>query len=434
MFTGVIKPIKKFIDKKVNEMGAQYTAFGIFGVLNYPIFYFIWTNVSQQTYTNLFLRLIATLLCFALVLHKLWPRALASYLPLYWYVTLCYCLPFFFTYMLLKNKFGYLWFANTVVILFCLMLLVDWLSFIILQIIGVILAIVFYGITSPIFIPHDANIDYKGMAITYVVSIVVGIVFAHNREILEKTKLMTMSMLGKVVAHELRTPLATINVSSENINNFLPSLIETYKIARKTQLAQSSVKEISPQQLSSLGKAIAIIQNETAAAFLFIDMLLVNIKALHYEVKTDVFSISQCISDALGRYPFKLNQSELIHFNRANDYKILGNKLVIEHVLFNLLRNALYYVAAAGKGKIYIWLEQGDNYNRLYFKDTGAGIAKNILPRIFDQFFSKTRHGAGIGLNFCKVTMESLGGKIKCESLESEYTQFMLSFPKLTET
>ncbi len=48
------------------------------------------------------------------------------------------------------------------------------------------------------------------------------------------------------------------------------------------------------------------------------------------------------------------------------------------HVLFNLLKNALYYIAAdpRKKGKIEIWLEKKGRINQLHFKDTGTGIAK----------------------------------------------------------
>ena len=52
-----------------------------------------------------------------------------------------------------------------------------------------------------------------------------------------------------------------------------------------------------------------------------------------------------------------------------------------------------------------------------------------ILPHIFDRFFSKTYHGAGVGLTFCKWVMENLNGSIDCLSLKDEYTHFLLSFP-----
>jgi signal transduction histidine kinase len=63
--------------------------------------------------------------------------------------------------------------------------------------------------------------------------------------------------------------------------------------------------------------------------------------------------------------------------------------------------------------------------------DTGPGIPASLKHQIFDRFFSTIRYGqgAGIGLSFCKMVMESIGGEIQCESREGEYTTFRLIFP-----
>lgn len=90
----------------------------------------------------------------------------------------------------------------------------------------------------------------------------------------------------------------------------------------------------------------------------------------------------------------------------------------------------MYYIKDAGKGNIKIWLETNENFNQLHFKDTGKGISKDFLPKIFDSFTTKTYHGSGIGLPFCKMVMQSYGGKIVCNSIEGECTEFILNFPK----
>ena len=106
-------------------------------------------------------------------------------------------------------------------------------------------------------------------------------------------------------------------------------------------------------------------------------------------------------------------------------------------MLFNLLKNAIYYVKAANKGNmkgvIQIWLESDGKYNVLHFKDVGKGMPEATLHHVFDPFFTKTDHGAGIGLTFCKSVMESYGGKIGCASKEGEFTEFVLSFPIYTK-
>ena len=61
------------------------------------------------------------------------------------------------------------------------------------------------------------------------------------------------------------------------------------------------------------------------------------------------------------------------------------------------------------------------------------GISVNVLKSLFQSFHSHSKSGTGLGLAFCKMTMESYGGNITCNSKEGEYTEFVLSFPKLAK-
>ena len=79
--------------------------------------------------------------------------------------------------------------------------------------------------------------------------------------------------------------------------------------------------------------------------------------------------------------------------------------------------------------KIFITVDS----SKVIFKDTGTGISGRDLPYIFDRFYSKTRHGTGIGLAFCQMAVELCNGEIKCNSKEGEYTEFVITMPKLKE-
>ena len=63
-----------------------------------------------------------------------------------------------------------------------------------------------------------------------------------------------------------------------------------------------------------------------------------------------------------------------------------------------------------------------------YTQDTGTGIKKAYLKKIFDQFFILRQEGVGIGLFFCKKIIESCGGEIFCESEYGQYTRFIIEF------
>ncbi len=253
-------------------------------------------------------------------------------------------------------------------------------------------------------------------------------------------KLDGMTLVSASTAHELRTPLAGLSIGISVIKRIVPQLLETYKLARSANLPipQIQMKTSFPDLLN---ESIGAMEREIDASLIFIDMMLINLKPELKGDKTKVFSVSQCIDKALSRYPFMPDQEKLVHWKKgkAQDFKVTGDELLVIHVLFNLLKNAIYYVTKAGKGNIEIWTECGFSEDssthssgyKLYFKDTGTGISPDFLPHIFDRFFSKTRHGAGVGLTFCKMVMENLGGNITCESVEGGYTLFILFFPDM---
>ena len=250
-----------------------------------------------------------------------------------------------------------------------------------------------------------------------------------EQELVEtRHKLDGMTLVSASIAHELRTPLATISLNAVGLKTDLTDLIYAYQLAEKEGLP---IRKFKSSYLNHLEDAPTLIEREARAAFTIIDMLLKNLQSTPMRGVHSRFSINQCIQDALSRYPFKGEQRKLIHWQKNDDFMVEGSVELVTHVLFNLIKNALYYIAHASKGEIILWLTKDKDYNSVYFKDTGFGIAKDKLPFIFDRFFSQTPHGAGIGLTFCKMVMESLGGTIACESVEKEYTQFTLHFPIL---
>lgn len=428
----ILEKMTTLTRKKVEETGAQYTAFGLFGLFNYPIFYFIWIYFSKQPYSNITIRVIATLLCLILALNKYWPVKFKKYLPIYWYFTLLYCLPFFFTFKLLKNIFAPLWLTNSILALYFLMLLVDFKSCIFLFFTGASLGILLAYLIPTVIVKPTAPVDFFGIIVTYLVSLIIGGMFAHNREKIETAKLLTMKSIGATLAHELRTPLGAIKSGIVGLKNYVPELLQGFKVAQANKLIISDAEN---DQLEMIPEVLDSINDEANHANAIIELLLTNVN--QQEIKKERFSICsifECVDYALAHYPFLPSQNEKIEWdiNKNKDFKFVGDKLLIVHVLLNLLKNALYFTEKARKGKIYIWLEETPKYHQLHFKDTGQGIDEKDLPHIFDRFFTKDTHrGSGIGLAFCKMVMEAHQGKIMCRSIKGEYAEFILLFPKI---
>lgn len=246
-----------------------------------------------------------------------------------------------------------------------------------------------------------------------------------QNKVLEEQEQVTR-LLAASMAHELRTPLRAIESSAEGIAKFLPILVEAYKKAREANL---DVPYIAPLHYKSLVNLTNNTRIETRAAFAVIDMLLVKTNLSHINKENfTTCSMGHCIVEAIKRYPLRSDEKHLIRWKKC-DFSFYGDELLMTHIIFNLLKNALYYVKAGNKGEIQIWCDKNEKFNILHFKDTGQGMDAEVLSKLFTPFFTKTYHGTGVGLAFCKLVMQSFGGDITCDSVKGEYTDFTMTFP-----
>jgi signal transduction histidine kinase len=112
---------------------------------------------------------------------------------------------------------------------------------------------------------------------------------------------------------------------------------------------------------------------------------------------------------------------------------ILANKRAMEEVLANLLTNAIKYTPEGGTVSVSASGEK--DYVHLVVKDTGFGISKENLSRIFERFYrvkdDKTRmiSGTGLGLAIVKSIVEAHNGRIEAESEPDRGSTFHVYLP-----
>jgi signal transduction histidine kinase len=110
---------------------------------------------------------------------------------------------------------------------------------------------------------------------------------------------------------------------------------------------------------------------------------------------------------------------------------ISGNKIELARVLNNILDNAIKYTPP--NGKILISDKIALNKYILTIADTGSGIAKDIMDKIFDPFFrgdaSRSTDGAGLGLTLVKKIIENHKGTILIKSQEDKGTSVIITLP-----
>ncbi|MBN2714228.1 MAG: response regulator [Deltaproteobacteria bacterium] len=114
---------------------------------------------------------------------------------------------------------------------------------------------------------------------------------------------------------------------------------------------------------------------------------------------------------------------------------ILGNTTHVHQVIMNLCTNAAHAMAERG-GRLVVSLgarvdERGRSLVRLSVADSGTGIAPDIMPRIFDPYFTTKEVGKGTGMGLAVVhgIVHSLDGEIQVESTPEKGTVFSCDFP-----
>jgi signal transduction histidine kinase len=94
----------------------------------------------------------------------------------------------------------------------------------------------------------------------------------------------------------------------------------------------------------------------------------------------------------------------------------------------NVIENGLQ--AMNGSGTIRLTAERTENSSvRIQIQDTGRGVPTEILPRLFEPYFSTKTGGTGLGLAIARKNIEDQGGKIDVHSVEGEGTTVTILLP-----
>ncbi len=215
------------------------------------------------------------------------------------------------------------------------------------------------------------------------------------------------------IAHELRTPLAIIKTNTEI------GLLENKLNADMKQMMNSNIEE--------LDRISEIINNLlTLSALINPDKMVfrpMDLSALAVEVVEKYRRLAEVSEHQLT-----------VH--HATPTWMNGNSTALTQVIGNLLKNAINYTPP--KGSITLAVSKSPYGEiELYVRDTGIGIARKDLDRIFEPFYraeqSRTRSkgGSGLGLSITAEMVRLHGGRISIRSTQGRGTTVMVQFPAM---
>jgi two-component system sensor histidine kinase BaeS len=213
---------------------------------------------------------------------------------------------------------------------------------------------------------------------------------------LEQTETMRLELIGNV-AHELRTPLSSIQGYMEGlIDGVLPAEAETFQqVHLETARLQRLVHDL--QELS-------------------------RVEARAFELKLQPASVSRLVETVTARLGRQFEDKGVaLETDVAPDLpSVRADEGRIGQVLLNLVGNALQYTPPEGRVTIRA-RRQGDDV-LLAVHDTGIGMAPDHLPHVFERFYrvdksrSRAGGGSGIGLTIARHLVEAHGGQIQAAS------------------
>lgn len=211
------------------------------------------------------------------------------------------------------------------------------------------------------------------------------------------------------ISHELKTPLTSINGYAE-------------------MLESNMVKE------EDIPRIAGIIHSQGNKLLEIIDSVikLSNLDDKDKKVEFEEINLNNIVDEVMENLDYRLKQKSINYSIKGEDINILGNKRMIEDLIYNLVDNAIKYNKEYGKIEIIFSKER--HRKVLTIKDTGIGISTDDLNRIFERFYmvdksrSGKEKGTGLGLSIVKHIVEMHQGKIYIESEIGHGTEITIKF------
>ncbi len=228
----------------------------------------------------------------------------------------------------------------------------------------------------------------------------------HQQEIAELSKKAAWAEMAQKVAHEIKNPLTPIQLSAEHILRVYEDKKGDFDKALR-ESASYIISEV--ENLRRIAQEFLQLSREAA-------------------LKKERFDLRDLIREVAAPYQKMLSERvRLREVYEGRDFSIEADRSKIKIAVRNIVINAIE--AIRGRGEIEIRASRGDDSVRLEIRDSGTGMAREVLKKIFDPYFSTKDVGTGLGLPIAKKIVEDHGGSIRAESEVDKGTAIFITLP-----
>ncbi|MFH1417112.1 MAG: ATP-binding protein [Planctomycetota bacterium] len=216
-------------------------------------------------------------------------------------------------------------------------------------------------------------------------------------------------------SHELRTPLSSIRA-------YVEMLVDGEAADEETR---SEYYNIIQSSADRLGRMIDNILNIS------------RIEAGTVRINKEPVAVSMVVKEAIDTARPQADEKRISLTEELTPvmYRVMADRDMIYQATLNLLSNAIKYTPEGGGVEVRMTAHEDDQTICIKVSDTGVGIPKEDLPRMFGKFFrveanKKIAKGTGLGLNLVKNIVETIhGGKMSLESEEGKGSTFGMTLP-----
>jgi signal transduction histidine kinase len=206
------------------------------------------------------------------------------------------------------------------------------------------------------------------------------------------------------IAHDLRAPL------------------------RAMQAFSTMLVEVASADLNEKGKDYAGRINKSAQ---FMDAMLIDLLAFsrisQQRVKLTSVNLERVVESVLGRLQDDIQEKNASVESPGPWPSVLAHEPTLIQVVFNLVSNALKFVATGESPRVRLWAEEQTEFIRIWVEDKGLGIASDHqgqLFRLFTRLEGEKYPGTGIGLAIVQKGVERMGGRVGVESILGQGSRF----------
>jgi PAS domain S-box-containing protein len=263
---------------------------------------------------------------------------------------------------------------------------------------------------------------------------------AAQEHLVQSEKLASIGQLAAGVAHEINNPIGYIFSNFGTLETYLSDLFRmlgAYEKAEKSQSDVLTARELETLknniELDFLKEDIPTLMRESKEGIVRVRKIVQDLKDFsHVDANPDwqFANLNQGIESTLNVVNNELKYKADVVKDYGDIPEVQCMPSQINQVVMNLVVNAAHAMGAE-RGKITV--RTGVQGDKVWFEvaDTGSGIAKNVLPRIFDPFYTTkpVGKGTGLGLSLSYGIVQKHHGSIDVQTEAAKGTTFRVTLP-----